>query len=142
MNNYFDESYKHLVYDERGYVNDPDDSGGETYLGVTRRDHPNAKMWDIIDGIKKQYGLSGINNRLKNIPIINEEAKRIYKIQYWDAIKLDELNSKTLTHQIFDHAVNAGVGSAISLAYELVGLPKSTKFSNVLLNRLKEYGTR
>lgn len=138
--NKFEESFKELVLAEGGYVNDPDDSGGETYLGVTRRDHPNAKMWDIIDGYKSQFGLSGINARIKANPLVVEEAEKIYKKQYWDPIHLDEVPSKQLAHQIFDHAVNAGVGSAIGLAQELVGLPITKRYSPELLTKLKEYG--
>lgn len=141
MNNYFDELFKELVVDEGGYVNDKDDAGGETYLGITRRDHPNAQMWISIDYIKKTFGLTGINARLKAMPEVIKEAGGIYRSQYYNPIRLGELNSKKLVQQIFDHAVNAGVGAAIQLAYELVELPKSTKVSDLLINKLKEYGS-
>ena len=140
MNNYFDELFKVLVLDEGGWVNDKDDAGGETYLGVTRRDHPNAKFWATIDYIKKTFGIAGINNRLKDIPDVINEIKGIYKSQYYLASGAAYVNSKLLAQQIFDHAVNAGVGSAILLAYELVGLTKSTKLTDELINKLKEYG--
>ena len=32
-----------------GYVNDKDDSGGETIYGITRRNHPELKIWNSID---------------------------------------------------------------------------------------------
>ena len=62
----FDEEFKKVIVVEGGYVDDPDDIGGETYLGISRRYNPNSKMWNIIDDIKKRFGTKGINNRLKN----------------------------------------------------------------------------
>lgn len=53
----FDEEFKKVIVVEGGYVDDPDDIGGETYLGISRRYNPNSKMWNIIDDIKKDLVL-------------------------------------------------------------------------------------
>ena len=45
----FNEEFKKVILVEGGYVNDPDDAGGETYLGISRRYNPNSKIWNIID---------------------------------------------------------------------------------------------
>ena len=34
---------------EGGYVNDPKDPGGETYKGISRKNHPDWEGWNIID---------------------------------------------------------------------------------------------
>ena len=136
----FDVSFKKVLLDEGGYVNDPNDTGGETYLGISRVHNPKAKMWNLIDTVKREHGLSDIDNRLKAIPAIVEDAKFIYKRNYWDVIGLDALNSDKLAHQIFDMAVNAGVSLAIKLAEELVGLPKTGTLTLALRNKLREYG--
>ncbi len=147
MNNYYDESFHKVGLDEGGYANDPDDTGGETYLGLSRVHNPDLKMWPIIDAIKDtipnlntKEGIAKLNSKLKAIPTILAEAKKVYKQRYWDPIQLDNLNSKELAHQIFDMSVNSGVGLAISLAYELVGLPKSTKYTTLLGDKLRTYG--
>ena len=53
---------------EAGYVNDPDDAGGETFAGVSRKNNKNWKGWPIIDkhkvGIMLPQGLSRLNERL------------------------------------------------------------------------------
>mgnify|MGYP002957326922 CR=1 FL=1 len=36
----FNEEFKKVILVEGGYVNDPDDAGGETYLGISRRYNP------------------------------------------------------------------------------------------------------
>ena len=148
MNNEFYEySFKTVVLDEGGYANDKDDTGKETYLGLSIVHNPDLKMWPIIHNMKVQFGdlskkenVAKLNAALRGIPAIMDEAKRVYKQRYWDVIGLDNLNSRDLTHQIFDMAVNSGVPLATKLANELVGLPATTKYSTELVNRLKTYG--
>jgi len=140
MNKFFDNSFKKVVLDEGGYANDKDDTGGETYLGISRVHNPDLKMWKVIDTIKSNTGTKDINNKLKVIPSIIDEVKKVYKQRYWDCIQLDQLNSEELAHQIFDMAVNSGTNMAIKLAQELVGLPKTGIYTNGLLVKLKAYG--
>lgn len=146
----FKPSFDKVVLAEGGYVNDKDDSGGETYLGITRVHEPNSSMWAIIDEVKKklgydklQYSTAAVNKvmtaELKKNTTLLDEARRIYKKKYWDSIRLDEVTSQRLAHQIFDHGVNAGVGSSIKLAEELVGMKITGKVSNALITKLKEY---
>lgn len=136
----FKESFDKVILAEGGYVNDPDDAGGETYLGISRVNHPYSKMWDIIDSIKKDYGTKNINNRLKQDPRLIKEAEHIYKSKYWDVLYLDEVPSQRIAHQLFDDAVNRGVGSAIRVAEHVMGMTPTGKFSDALLTNLRRYG--
>ena len=133
----FDIEFKKIVLAEGGYVDDPDDNGGETYLGITRKNHPNLKMWDIIDDIKKKYGVKGINSRLKSNTKIIDEVKKIYKTKYWDAMDLDDIPNQKIAHQLFDTAVNMGVKTAINITQQLVGMTRTGKWSEELLYNLK-----
>ncbi len=54
---------------EGGYSNDPYDSGGETKYGISKRSYPNLDI--------------------KNLTL--EQAKEIYKRNYWDKIDGDNL---------------------------------------------------
>ena len=56
----FRESFNKVILAEGGYVNDPDDKGGETYLGISRVNHPYSTMWDIIDAIKNPIYISNL----------------------------------------------------------------------------------
>jgi len=147
INKFYLNSLKRVGISEAGYANDKDDTGGETYAGFSIVNNPDLKMWDIIHNIIKSMGglkteadVDKLNKTLKVIPAVQDEIALAYKKRYWDPIQLDLLNSEELAHQIFDMAVNAGVPLAISLAYELVGLPKSTKYTSALGTKLKEYG--
>lgn len=147
MANYKD-SFKKVILAEGGYTNDPDDSGGETYLGITRVHEPKSIMWPIVDKVKAKLGYANaktfttamLNNMTKELnkdETLLDEARRIYKKDYWDKIRLDEIPSDKIAHQLFDHAVNAGVGASIKIAEELVGLPLTSKLSNALIDKLK-----
>lgn len=136
----FKESFDKVILAEGGYVNDPDDAGGETYLGISRVHHPYSKIWDIIDSIKKNYGTKNINARLKQDERLIKEAEHIYKSKYWDVLYLDEVPSQRIAHQLFDDAVNRGVGSAIRVAEHIMGMTPTGKFSDALLTNLRKYG--
>ena len=132
----FDEEFKKVIVVEGGYVDDPDDIGGETYLGISRRYNPNSKMWNIIDDIKKRFGTKGINNKLKNNQEITNEVKRIYKINYWDRLELDDIPSQKIAHELFDTAVNCGQVAAIKFIQRVLDLRETGVWSLDLLYKL------
>lgn len=108
----FDEAFNKIIYNEGGYVNDPDDTGGETYMGISRRAHPNAIIWKHIDKITAKYKTAKtIDKHLKQNKELTDEIKSIYKSDYWMKFNLDKEKSQRLANQIFDNAVNRGVSA-------------------------------
>lgn len=106
----FDEAFEKVVFHEGGYVNDPDDKGGETYMGISRRAHPNALIWQYVDKITKQFSSeSKITTELKKNKELTSLVKKIYKSDYWNPFDLTKEKSQRLANQIFDNAVNMGV---------------------------------
>ena len=81
----FDEIIEIVLEHEGGYVNDPDDPGGETNFGIAKRSHPDVDI--------------------KNLT--KEGAKEIYKSEYWDKNKVEKLPER-LQHIYFDMCVNQG----------------------------------
>lgn len=135
----FTKALAKILKQEGGYANDPDDKGGETYKGIARRFHPNSKMWIIIDNYKQECG--GINStfktKLSKDKEISSEVSKIYKTDYWNPFQLDKVLNQKVAEQIFDDAVNRGVGAACKLCCSLLGLPVSTKPSSKLLSILQ-----
>jgi lysozyme family protein len=74
---------------EGGYVNDPRDPGGETNFGISKRSYPAVD----IKGLTR------------------DDAIAIYKRDYWDACKCDDLPPEVAV-AMFDCAVNQGNGAA------------------------------
>ena len=44
----FKKAYDKTMGHEGGYVHDPDDAGGETYKGISRRYHPGWEGWKVV----------------------------------------------------------------------------------------------
>lgn len=134
----FDKEFDKLILSEGGYVNDKDDAGGETYLGISRKNNPNWIGWEIIDKEKKK-GISGITKRLKSNISLTEKAKLLYKQKYWDILELDDIPNQAIAHHIFDTCVNCGKTVAISLAQKVLMMSVTGKWSNELKYNLMKY---
>lgn len=91
-----------ILHHEGGYVNHPKDPGGETNLGVTKR------VYEEWGGTKD----------MKDLEV--EDVAPIYRKNYWDRIKADDLPSG-LDLCVFDFGVNAGTGRAAKYLQSLVG---------------------
>lgn len=85
----FDRCMKFVLRWEGGYVNRPDDPGGETQFGISKRAFP---MLDIKS-------------------LTEEEARDIYRTNYWLKAGCDKLEWP-LCLVVFDTAVNMGVKRA------------------------------
>lgn len=136
----FDKSFNKLILTEGGYVNDPKDKGGETYLGISRVHHPDSLMWPLIDNIKETHKIKEITKILKENDIITNEARDIYKKDYWDKFDLDNVNNQKIAHEIFDDAVNRGVKAATKTLELVLEMDITGKITNKLLDNIKEYG--
>ena len=108
----FKEAFDKIVFNEGGYVNDSDDAGGETYMGISRKAHPNAIIWKHIDKITSKYKTAKtITKYLKQNKELTKEIECIYKFDYWMKFNLDKEQSQRLANQIFDSAVNIGIAA-------------------------------
>ena len=54
MSESFKKALEHMLKFEGGYANDPNDSGGETFRGVSRRNWPKWPGWPLIDRAKAE----------------------------------------------------------------------------------------
>ena len=88
----FDEIIEITLHHEGGYVHDPNDLGGETNFGIAKRFYPDEDI--------------------KNLT--KDKAKDIYKRDYWDKNKVDEMPEQ-LKHIYFDMCVNQGRGRAVKI---------------------------
>nr|DAO50309.1 MAG TPA: Lysozyme [Crassvirales sp.] len=137
----FNKEFQKVILAEGGYVNDSDDAGGETYLGISRRNNPNWIGWEVIDEEKKK-GLKYINGRLKRDKSLTNAANLLYKQKYWDVLELDDIPSQKIAHQLFDTAVNCGITTAIRIAQQITMMTITGKWSDELKYNLMNYGNR
>ena len=132
----FDDAYKILLKSEGGYVNDSDDSGGETYRGISRRYNLEWEGWTIIDNYKRRYQGKSLAKVLNADEALQVMVKDLYKQKYWDVLELDEVPSQNIAYQMFDTCVNCGFGSAVRFAQASLGEKIDGRWSLNLLNKL------
>ncbi|MFZ5762819.1 MAG: glycoside hydrolase family 108 protein [Thermodesulfobacteriota bacterium] len=94
---------------EGGYVNDPDDAGGETYRGISRVNWPNWPGWGYIDQIR-EHGMG--KKEIEASGDLSLLAARFYREQFWDRVAGDRLPPEVAA-EVFDSAVNAGTHRAV-----------------------------
>lgn len=132
----FEKALELVLKNEGGYVNDPNDNGGETYKGISRRANPKWSGWKIIDGYKKKY--KDFKKKLDSDNELQKCVKSLYRSNYWNPIKGDDLVHQDMAEEIFDAAVNFGITKAIKLAQKTVGFEQSGVMTNILLERLNQ----
>lgn len=120
----FNEAYNITLSHEGGYSNDSDDSGGETYKGISRRYSPSWHGWVIIDCLKNQPNFP--DTAYNNLDL-DLKVKKFYKANYWDVNLLDSCKSQVVANEMFDTGVNMGTGRA-------------GKFLQIALNLLNKNG--
>ncbi|MGD9918591.1 MAG: glycoside hydrolase family 108 protein [Paenirhodobacter sp.] len=96
----FDQAVNFVLADriEGGYVNDPRDPGGETKFGISKRSYPKVNIKALT----------------------RDDAIAIYKRDYWDAMRCDDLPPK-IAVVMFDCAINQGAGAAPRLLQNALG---------------------
>lgn len=104
----FERALALLDVHEGGYVNHPADPGGATNRGVTQRTY---------DAWRRRRG-----EPLRSVRhIAGDEVKAIYRSQYWDSIRADEM-PPGVAYCIFDAGVNSGPARVVKWAQEVVGV--------------------
>lgn len=107
MNHNLSKCMEMLLAHEGGYVDHPDDPGGATNLGVTK------KVWE------NYVGHEVTKDDMKALTV--EQVTPLYKIKYWDKVKGDELPSG-VDWAVFDWGVNSGVGRSSKALQSIVGV--------------------
>lgn len=85
----FDIAIGRLLKSEGGYVNNPNDPGGETNWGIAKRNHPNVDIRNLT----------------------RDGAIAIYKAEFWDLLDCSSF-PPGLGFQLLDFAVNSGISTA------------------------------
>ena len=84
-----------LNFEGRELETVPNDPGGETYYGISRKWNPFWDGWKLIDQNPSNITLPDL-------------AKDFYLTVYWNRNKLGSLDSQELAAQVFDAVVNLG----------------------------------
>ena len=99
-------SLETVLKHEGGYVDHPKDPGGRTNMGITQAVYENYLNRTVTE------------EEMKNIKI--GDVRIIYKENYWDKVKGDDLPSG-VDFCVFDWAVNSGVSRASKAFQKIIG---------------------
>lgn len=114
----FDRALEFVLLWEGGYVNDPDDPGGETYKGISRKNWSQWGGWTFVDS--------------KDLNGADAFVRDFYFEEYWMKAGCDKLEPHAAMI-VFDTAVNMGVGRALEL------LKGTSTWQDYLIARIDKY---
>ena len=115
----FEKAYQRTMGTEGGYANNPRDTGGETYKGISRDNWPRWSGWPIVDGVKNNllrqplYGspiyknwVRELNRQLAGSPLLQQSVMSFYRSNFWGV--LGDITYQRVAEEVFDKRVNCG----------------------------------
>lgn len=130
----FEIAYNRTKRFEGGYVNDPNDAGGETYNGISRRANPTWAGWRVVDEMKRKTNFP--KNLRERKSILDDLEYSLYKTNYWDPVWGDKIREQVVANDMYDTAVNMGVGTSIKLSQRQFKLNPTGYMDAQLLDKL------
>lgn len=127
-------SYKKTSNNEGGYQDDHDDDGNWTGGKIGAGELIGTKFGIsaplLCDYLKRKATVEDMRG------LAQETAQSIYRVNYWNPIRGDEIKNQEAADELYDMAVNAGVGTAINLCQRALGLDEIGIMSKTTLDHL------
>lgn len=114
-----------LEENEGFYANVHGDSGGETWIGISRNNYPSWSGWAIIDSYKINSGFPSTayaNKVLKADGNLMALVVEFYRNTEWHTIDGDQINNDSIADFIADWCVNAGFTTPIKHLQQILGV--------------------
>ena len=124
----FDLAYPLTKAHEGGWINDPNDPGGNTYCGITQKNYPHLSIWKFLEGETYVAG--------KIFPELMPDVIAFYKPEYWDKMRGDEINDIAIAVETFDMGVLKGLSTSIQLTQAAAGVPQTGHMDDVTIDAL------
>lgn len=106
----FDDVVDYILAREDGLTQDQSDPGGITNFGISLR-----FLREVPEDRLRRYGIFDLVNENTVRDLTVDQAKLIYKGEFWDDAPFFKIESQRLCNYCFDMAVNCGVSQAIKL---------------------------
>jgi lysozyme family protein len=104
---------------EGKYSNTSGDSGGETYVGISRNNFPDWAGWTIVDQLRNLPNFPGNldqNSTLQNL------IPQFYIPNFWNPINGDNINAQIIADFVCDFGINAGVSTSAKHLQKVIGV--------------------
>jgi len=123
MRQNFEHCLKMILKHEGGFVNHPDDPGGITNHGVTKKVY---EKW-----VEREVSEQEMRD------LTHEDVAPIYKKNYWDRLRADDLPSG-VDWSCFDWGVNSGTSRAAKALQRIVGVEQDGGIGPMTLQAVAE----
>jgi lysozyme family protein len=116
-----------LLKQEGGYSNKKNDSGGETWMGISHNNYPGWIGWSIIHANLSHRpsddynGWKAFSIFLRTLPQLQILVDSFYETTFWDHMKGDSINNQSIANYIADWGVNAGLSVPIKHTQKVLG---------------------
>lgn len=127
MRHNFEKALAAVLHHEGGFVNHPDDPGGMTNLGCTK------KVWE------EWVGHEVDEKAMRSLTA--EMVGPMYKRKYWDKVQGDDLPAG-VDYCCFDAAVNSGAGRAAKWLQGVVGVDADGAIGPKTMKAVKEFDAK
>ena len=97
MANFFDAFERSMNFEGRCLTNTPNDPGGQTYWGISRKYNPLFPGWALIDA-----------GRDPADPVLEQMAQDWYHNVIWNHANLGDLEDQLFANMFFDTIINPG----------------------------------
>lgn len=102
-----------LSWETDKYTNNKKDKGGPTKYGIT------LATWRRVGYDKNGDGV--LNE--KDVKLLTEDDfQRVFKQNYWDACKADQIQNQSIANMLVDFAYNSGVSRAVKYLQKTLGV--------------------
>jgi lysozyme family protein len=122
-----------MLSHEGGYINDPDDLGGETYKGIARNSHGAWSGWTLIDQFKSKPNFP---HSLDTNPKLQNLVEQFYLNNFWIPLNTELIQNQTSADSIFDFAVNSGLTTSTRLVQSIIGTRIDGIIGELTLNKI------
>lgn len=124
----FRRALEHVLESEGGYVDHPDDPGGATNMGITRKTLARWRQVSPWWALPK----SAVRD------LEDSEAAQIYRSRYWSASGANRM-PRGIALALFDFAVNSGVGRAARGLQKILGVKRDGIVGPLTLAALRAF---
>ena len=113
----FDQAVNVILKHEGGLVNNPNDPGGITNFGISKRSYPEVDIYNLT----------------------KEQAKEIYERDYWKPLRLYMIDNANVCLELFDFSVNAGLSRTVKIAQKLAGTKEDGMLGGITAKAINEF---
>jgi len=108
MTNLSEYAIDKLLQHEGKYSNDPNDRGGETYCGITRKNFPSLFLWTLLDQGQQEE-------------VLLLHVHKFYE-SWWFDIGAEQISDDKLAVEYFLASVNCGKHKAVKMLQRSLNL--------------------